>query len=441
VKRGERRFCPGLAAYFLAGEKVRALSASNFSDRMGNHRALAAASLTALAAAGVVITTPASAETTVPYRSAAESTALELSLLGQSISIGISEASVDGTPVAASHAVGALLPVLGLQGEETADLANPGDGLPTCSPLTLPAELAMVSLAVACGNAATADGPSATTSAGVASLSVSATSLLNDTPLSQVPVEQTLDQLLGGLTPVFEVLSGLGLDAESLVSELLAGITQGGDLIAVDLGPSTATAGAADASTLASSLAQGAVIRVIDRALLGLPPVLTIEVGASGASVEAPRSGAQAVPIVDPSLVRITVAPDIATILGLPTAPIEVAPGQEICLPLPAPLESCITVAAGRTLDTADGGKRAESEGVGLRLLTGLPGGGIVLKLAAASAEAAAVAPEVAREQTAPAAPSLPRTGGSASLPLALGLAAAGIAGLATVGASRRRSA
>lgn len=407
---------------------------------MGHRRAIAIASLTAIAAAGAVATSPAEAQATVPYRSSAESTALELSLLGQQLTVGLNEVAVDGTPLATAHALGALLPGLGLVGEETADIANPGDGQATCGPLSLPAALSVLSLSIACGNANAAADPKASSLAGVATLAVSATNLLNDTPLSQIPVQQTVDQLLGGLAPVFEVVNQLGLDAESLVSELLAGITQGGNVLSVELGPATATAGAVDAATLAEGLAQGAVIKVIDRALLGLPPVLTIEVAASGARAEANRATGAVVPVVDPSLVRITVAPDIAALLGLP-GELEVAPGQELCLPLPAPLESCITVAAGRVLDTADGGKRAESEGVGLRLLTGLPDGGIVLNLAAAAAEAAAVAPVVPSPavETPREAPALARTGGDVPMALAIALGGAGLAGLAALAATRRR--
>jgi LPXTG-motif cell wall-anchored protein len=422
--------------------KDRAHRATNNPAVVVSRRTLAAASLAALAGGVVVGSSPVGAQdpAAVPYRSSATSTALELNLLGQSLTIGVNEVAVDGTPLANAHAVGALLPGLGLVGEETADPSNPGDGQPTCSPLALPAELAVVQLAVACGNAAATGEPRANTTAGVASISISATQLLNDTPLSAIPVQETVDQLLGGLAPVFEVVEQLGLDAESLVSELLTGITEGGEVLSIELGPGVTSASGGDASTLAEGLAQGAVIKVVDRALLNLPPVLTIEVGASGSRVEADRATGEAVPVVDPALVRVTVAPDIAALLGIP-GELEVAPGQDLCLPLPAPLESCITVAGGRVLDTPDGGKRAESEGVGLRLLTGLPGGGIVLNLAASSAEAAAVVPELPRHDAtpAPAQPTLARTGIEDSTPLALALGAAGAAGLALVAATRRR--
>ena len=405
---------------------------------MGHRRSFVAASLIALLAAAVA-SPPAGAQQPPPYRSLAEGTALELSLLGQGLTIGLSQAGVDGTPAATAYAAGALLPGVAF-GEESADIANPGDGQATCSELTLPPDVAVLDLAVACGNATAAAAPTATSSAGVASIAVSATELLNDTPLSAIPVQSTIDQVLTGLAPVFDGVSELGLDAGSLVSELLAGITQGGDVVAVDLGPSGATAGATDPSATASATAQGAVIRVIDRALLQLPPVLTVEVGAAAATATVDRATGVATTEIDPALVRITVAPDIATILGLTQNVIDVAPDQDICIPLPEPLQSCITAAGGRTIDTEDGGKRAESEGVSLRLLTGLPEGGIVLNLAATAAEAAAAAPVAPPAETPRQAPALARTGAEVPMPVAVALGALGIAGLGLAGASRRRA-
>jgi hypothetical protein len=463
---------------------VRALGASKFPHRMVR-RSTAAASLTALLAAAALAAPPALAQepppsvpeappgpgtpedpanpegpsapeapeaeaeaaAVVPYRAAAEATALELSLFGQGLTVGLSQTAVDGVPSATSYAVGALLPGLPA-GEERADLANLGDGQPTCSELTLPPEIQVVDLAVACGNATAAageDGPGSTSSAGVATISVSATELLTETPLAdvaaQLPVQETVDQLLGGLAPVFEVVSQLGLDAQSLVPELLGGITQGGELVRIELGPSTATSGASGTSTTASAGAQGAVIHVVDRALLSLPPVLTIEVGASAARVVAERETGTATPEIDPALVRVTVAEDIANLIGLPAEArsVEVALDQDLCIPLPEPLQSCITVAGGRVVDAEDGGKRAESEGVSLRLLTGLPGGGIVLNLAASAAEAAAAVPETPRQAPEPPAEALARTGIEDNLPLAAALVLFGAAGLALVAASSRR--
>lgn len=430
--------------------KVRALSALNLTA-MAIRRTIAAASLGSLVAAFAVATAPAQAEEPVTlsaggYRAAASATALELNLLGENLTIGLTDTSADSSVRAVAHAVGALVPALGLVGEEnseaTADGQSVGDDQPTCSALTLP-EMPVLDLSIACGLSAVSinEGNAVTRgTAGVASVAVSATSLLNDTPLAELPIQETIDQVLGGLAPVFEVVNELGLDAESLVSELLAGITQGGDLVRVTLGPSEAGTSTDSVLALGSAAAQGAVIEVIDRGLLGLPPVLTIEVGASGASVEADRLTGAATPVVDPSLVRATIAPDIAAILGIENNVIDVAPNTDLCIPLPAPLESCITVAGGRTVDTPDGGKRAESEGVGLRLLTGLPGGGVELNLAKSAAEAVAVAPA----PVLPAAPEAPtpvlaRTGGSAPMALALGLGVAGTAGLALLGATRRR--
>jgi hypothetical protein len=422
---------------------------------MQSRRTLAALSLLALASAPVVSMSSAGAQEPPPalapgaQRTAATSTALELDLLGQHLTVGLTEAqaAADSGARALARAVGALLPGLGLVGEEnaeaTADGQTSGDDQPTCGPIELP-DLPAVRLSIACGTslAAIAGGnPSTLTSASVATISVSATELLNDTPLAQLPVQETVQQVLDGLTPVFDAVGQLGLDAESLVSELLAGITQGGELLTISLGPATSSTASDAALSSGRAGAQGAVIEVIRRDLLSLPPVLTIEVGAAGASVDVDRATGVATPLVDPSLVRITVAEDIAGLLSLPQNVFDVAPDTDLCLPLPAPLASCITVAGGRVTDTADGGKRASAEGVGLRLLTGLPEGGIVLNLAATAAEAAAAAPAQPVPTTAPptTAPPLARTGVESSLPLALALGGLGAAGLALSAAGRRR--
>lgn len=420
---------------------------------MGTHtlraRLLAAASLTALTGAVALTAGPATAAEgglePGQQRTLAEARALEISLFGQELSIGLTDVSSAAAPLVRTHALGAVLAGT-LAGEELLELAGvdltEGDDQPTCSPLVLPAELPVLDLAVACGTAkaSTAGGTIVGDAlAGMAEISLSATNLLNDTPLAQLPVQATVDQLLGGLAPVFEVVDQLGLDAESLVSELLNGITQGGDLVSIQLGPSGSLTNTDAATSLAKAAAQGATITVIDRSLLSLPPVLTIEVGAAASQVSADRATGEATPTVDPALVRVTIADDIAAALLLPTNVIEIAPGQTQCLGLPAPLDSCISVAGGRTLDTADGGKRAESEGVGIQLLNGLPDGGVVLNLAATAAEAAAGAPvETPRViPAAPAQPTLARTGAESTLPIALALGAAGLAGLAI---TRRRT-
>jgi hypothetical protein len=375
-----------------------------------------------------------------------------MSVFGQGLSVGLTDVTAVATPLARAHAIGALVPQIGSQTEQTAETSTDGEtvtGAETCGPITLPADIPVIDLASACSAVEASiggAGPAGSATGRVDHLAVSATDLLGTLGDLGLPVETTVDdavaQLLAGLAPLFDTLDDAGLDAESLVQSLLDAISDGGDLVSIDLGPASSATTTDAGSVLANGLAQGAVVRVLDRALLQLPPVLTIEVGAAGSHASADRASGAAVASVDPSLVRITVAEDIATLLGLPENVIEVAPGQEVCLPLPDPLGSCVSVASGRILATPDGGQRAESEGVSLRLLTGLPEGGVVLGLAATSAEAVAVpvqAPLTPAVEV-PESPALPRTGGDAGpLPLAAAVAALA-AGLAARGARRARA-
>ncbi len=74
------------------------------------------------------------------------------------------------------------------------------------------------------------------------------------------------------------------------------------------------------------------------------------------------RSTGAATVHFEPALVKVTFADDIATALSLQAQnPISIAPGQSQCLGLPAPLDSCITVAGGTQGKTDEGGTHAEA--------------------------------------------------------------------------------
>src|SRR5258706_5890704 len=129
------------------------------------------------------------------------------------------------------------------------------------------------------------------------------------------------------------------------------------------------------------------------------------------------RVSGQATVAFDPALVRVTHADDIAATLpaGVPN-PVEIAAGVSQCF-LPAPLESCITVAGGTQGQRADDDKTpfAEAAGVSLHLLTGVQDG-VRLDLAATSVEAFAKT-EIPREDVVEGNPPLARTGGPTPLP------------------------
>jgi hypothetical protein len=251
-------------------------------------------------------------------------------------------------------------------------------------------------------------------------------------------VNEPIGDLLTDLQPVFDGLNeATGIDAQTLLNRIIEAIT-GGDLVRVTLGPSHSEAGATAATEFAQASAQGAVIEVLPRDLLELDPVLTIEVGAASNTITIDRATGLATVAYSPSIVTATLASDIATALGLSDAQrtVSVAPDQSQCLGLPAPLDSCITVAGGSQSTDDQGVTHANAAGVSLHLLTGVQDG-IRLALAATSVEGVG-ALETSREAP-PEEPPLARTGGTANTVLGAGLFAVAVGGMMLVRSTRRR--
>jgi hypothetical protein len=303
----------------------------------------------------------------------------------------------------------------------------------------LPADFPVVDLATACSaaSALVADGfPTSVGDASVAKIDVNANAVLGQVT---GPLNQPIGDLLNGLVPVFDaVKQGTGVDAQSLLNEIIAAITQNGDLVRITLGPSKSTSGADALTETAAASAQGAVVKVLPRDLLGLAPVLTIEVGASSNTITVDRNTRKATVDFLPSLVRLTIANDIATSLGLADGanvidvPVSLVP---TCF-LPAPLESCITVASGTTSTDDQGITHAEASGVSLHLLSGVQDG---IRLDLAKTNVAGVgALEVARQAPIPD-EALARTGGKVDTVLAGGLFAVAVGGMMLVRSTRRR--
>jgi hypothetical protein len=169
---------------------------------------------------------------------------------------------------------------------------------------------------------------------------------------------------------------------------------------------------------------------------VALDPVLTIEIGAASNSISIERATGTATVHYEPSLVKVTIAPDIASALGLTQeqSVITVTPDQEICL-LPAPLESCISVAHGSQSTDENGVTHADASGVSVHLLTGVQNG-ITLNLAATHVEGVGAldTARVAEE------PPLARTGGTVDALLGGGLFAVAIGGMMLVRRSRRHA-
>jgi hypothetical protein len=204
------------------------------------------------------------------------------------------------------------------------------------------------------------------------------------------------------------------------------------------LGPSQSTSNADQGIEGATAAAQGAVIQVLPRDALNLGPVATIEVGAASNAITVDRTTGVASINFEPSLVKVTLADDIAATLPEGArGPFTVTPGVSQCLGLPAPLDSCITVAGGTKGTRDDGVMYGDAAGVSLHLLTGVQDG-VRLDLAATHVEGLG-ALETARFEPPADAPPLARTGGSTPLPLVATLVAVGVVGVALSRSARRR--
>jgi hypothetical protein len=408
---------------------------------MSRPRSRIAATVATIVAAFLLVSPAvASADTTSPgaYHAKADATALALSLFGQGVTLGVTHAENSSDPQSAATGLGALVPVIGNQVAQAAaaNPASPTDDKPeTCGPISLPPEVPVVDLVTACSaaSALVANGfPGSVGTATVSKIDVNANAVLGQVT---GPLNQPIGDLLTGLTPVFDaVKDGSGVDAQSLLNEIISAITKDGDLVRVTLGPSHSTSGADPATETATAAAQGAVIEVLPRDLLELDPVVTIEVGAASNTITIDRTTGKATVDYLPSLVKVTFADDIATALNLADKTISVAPGQSQCLGLPAPLDSCITVAGGTQSTDEQGVTHASASGVSLHLLTGVQDG-VRLDLAATSVEGVG-ALEASRDF---ATPDLARTGGTGDTLLGGALFAVAIGGMVIVRRSRQR--
>jgi hypothetical protein len=410
-------------------------------------------------------TTPAGAALS-SYSASAEAVALDVSIVGQQLTLASAGSEVDSGANASANGAGDLLTLASQATAERNTAGNTSQG-PNCSPLTLPPAVPVLDLATGCGSAsATIDGgglPSSNAEGEVAGVGVGVVDLDLDTVLNAEQLAALLD-VLGGAGSI------LGIDLTSTLADLVDAITGGGQLATVDVGPSTSETSVDADSVDATAEAATTVVNLINRELVvvngtPLPPVLSIEVLPANASVSRSRDTGE---VLDqgatPAAVRITVAPDIAAVSGLPGT-IEVGTPEQLaalvgsgvfdangCLnlggALPAPLDELLCLVLPTVEEFTDGDAIGiEATALELRLLDSLLAaggvdGGLVLRFANAIAQVGAVvaeAPAAPTPQTPQGgAPALPRTGGT-ELPYGLALAAVlvAVAGLVAVHRTR----
>ena len=388
----------------------------------------------------VFVSGPAQADTPENFVGNAAGRALALKVLGTDLTFGVSSANVTAPLSGIAKAAGQLLPTIVAQQSSAASTNNANDTKPeVCGPISLPSQLSsIVSLNTACSATAAqvVNGLVTASSVGkVASLDLSA-----NTVLSQLPIQDTLAQILTPLTsaaqgtPLDPVLTTVGQLTNSVLKTKTLEVTLGkstSDVVStVNNITSTATADGADIKILPTP----EILKQVGGQLVpDLAPVIEIKVSSSKANAVYDRNTGVATPSFDAALVTININPTLAAALGLP-ASTSIKPGVTQTILAGTPLQSTIIVADGSTSKAADGTVSAIADGVSVKLLQGLNAssataydGGIVLALAHSEANVVGVPATKVAPQVVVKPPTLPRTGGTPWIPLAgaslLGLA------------------
>jgi hypothetical protein len=244
----------------------------------------------------------------------------------------------------------------------------------------------------------------------------------------QAPAQQVTTGLLEALNPLVQGLTGtpvgqLVSDADKTVGDVLNKILTLQATARIAVAPALAEVTSNAGDVVASARAQGLRIELLPVGSGGatnglLPedlkvgePLVTITVGE--AEARATASGGKET--LEPRAALVTVhfgSSALADALGLPKNDITVEGGQSFCVPGLAgtPLETCVAVASAEA-----SAHRASADGVTIDLFKGVNGGvHVTTGRVTSTLKPAAGAPAVA----APAEPDLPRTGGTATLPV-----------------------
>jgi hypothetical protein len=226
-----------------------------------------------------------------------------------------------------------------------------------------------------------------------------------------------LGNLLGGLT------TNLGLGSNStvqpvtgLVNNLLDGIDRATQLLDIQVGSSTASAVTTANAVTATANAAGAQIDLLPGLTLGGAPLLSIIVGQAKSVSTFDRGTAKSTPTFDAAVARVRLG---LPLLGAAVTDIPIQLNQPLTLLAGTPLESTISLGAGRTVtDPNTGAVASYADGVSIQLLKGV-GGGITLELAHAETGAGGQTRLVSQQQVVtPVVPALAKTGNDAWLPL-----------------------
>jgi hypothetical protein len=403
---------------------------------------LGAIALSALVTTAV-LALPASAQTgaaqTVETRpesfiATAAARGLDLNLFGTKVTIGQASALINSTPLARASGAGVVL-APGTVSSSEVTAANQSAAPPKACVLNLPVAT-LLAVELACGESRVdtgAAGPQAFGKGSVAGVDVAALNALD-------PVVQLLQTLLAQLLPVVDQTVGsvitslpaigglvgslagtLGLGStsnvapvSSLVSSLLDGVKRATGLVDISLGESIAQGVTTASAVTATATAAGAQIDLLPGLTVGGTPLLSIIVGQAKSVSTFDRGTAKSTPTFDAAVARV----HLGALLGGVDLPIQL--GAPLTLLAGTPLETTISLGAGRTVtDPNTGAVASYADGVSIQLLKGL-NGGIGLELAHAETGAGGQARLVSQQQVVtPVVPSLAKTGNDPWLPLA----------------------
>lgn len=390
-----------------------------------------------------VLALPASGQGTVETRpesfiATAAARGLDINLFGNRVTIGQSSALINSSPSAKASGAGVAL-ISGTVSNSEVNGPNQSATPPKACVLNLPVA-GLLTVELACGESrvSTADGaPSAYGAGAVAGVDLLGTTLiqpiidlLRSLLSALTPVlDQTVGTVLNTLTPALGGLLGglagnLGLGntanvgpVSGLVDNLLDGIERATQLLDIKVGESTAEAVTTTNAVTATANAAGAQIDLLPGLTLGGAPLLSIIVGQAKSVSTFDRATAKSTPSFDAAVVRVRLG---LPLLGAAVTDIPIQLNQPLTLLAGTPLETTISLGAGRTVtDPNSGAVASYADGVSIQLLKGL-NGGIGIELAHAETGAGGQTRLIAQQQqAAPVVPALAKTGNDPWLPLA----------------------
>ena len=393
---------------------------------MARNRRLAAVA-GAITLASVFVAGPASAQTAEVYVGSASGRALNIQVLGQGTTLGVSTSKVTSQLTAVAEGAGQLL---NAGTTAKADVTGSGSSTkPDACAVALPVAN-ILNVGLACGSASASvngNNPVANSEGRLAGVTLDLENALGLLGLTDTVTGltgstlSTVQDAVAGLPAVGSLLAPVVETVNTTVADLLNTRT-----LELTAGKSTSSVVAEGSRVTSTAVASGGEIKILPLRVLDgvdLGPLATITVSSASAKAVYDRATGTSTPSFDPSLVTIKLGPTAL----LPTGTeIKVPVGASQTILAGTPLESDIIVAAGRNVTNPDGTVGAIADGVKLHLLKGVSNG-ILVELAHAEAgvggtpaSAPAAAPNL----------ELPRTGGTPWIPVA-GVSILGLAVLA----------